>query len=84
VAGFAVLAAARGQPEAAATLNGASDRTYAELSAQLIRPDAALGAPFLARARSTLGVRRWQAGVAHGRCLAIEESARLALDLSMV
>lgn len=84
VAGFAVLAAAGGQAEAAATLNGASEGTYADLSAQLIRPDAALGEPFLARARSTLGERRWQACAAHGRLLAIEEAARLALDLRMV
>ena len=79
VAGVAVLAAAHGDAETAARLTGASAATYAEVAAQVIAPDARLAAPFLARARRTLGEHGWSAALAHGGGLSIEEAARSAM-----
>jgi tetratricopeptide (TPR) repeat protein len=80
VAGAAVLAAAHGDSDTAATLSGASEASYAEIAAQVIVPDAMLGAPFLAEARSAIGEQRWLQAKAAGRLLAIEVAAKAALD----
>jgi hypothetical protein len=80
VAGFAVLAAARGDAEVSARLTGASEATYAEVAAQVIAPDARLAAPYLADARHRLGDVEWSAALDRGRSLSIEEAAKIALD----
>lgn len=79
VAGFAALAAVRGDAETAAVLTGASDATYTEIAAQVIAPDAALTAPFLAHARLMIGEAQWQNAVDRGRRLSIENAAQLVM-----
>jgi DNA-binding IscR family transcriptional regulator len=77
--GVAVLAAARGDAETAATLTGASGAAYADVAAHLLAPDASLAEPFLSRARRSLGESEWVAAVEGGGALLMDEAAEIAM-----
>ncbi|MFN2561917.1 MAG: helix-turn-helix domain-containing protein [Jatrophihabitans sp.] len=80
VMGVAVVAAALGDVETAATLAGATDAAYAEMAVHLIEPDAALARRVLDACRVSADEATWSTAWAEGRTLSVEDAARIALD----
>ncbi|MDP9181884.1 MAG: hypothetical protein M3P04_03785, partial [Actinomycetota bacterium] len=78
LAGFAALAAVRGDPGTSARLLGASQSACEAISTQVIAPVAALGEPYLRKARAALGDAGWAEELAEGHQLTMDAAVSLA------
>jgi predicted ATPase/Tfp pilus assembly protein PilF len=80
--GLGAVAAAQDRPHRAARLFGAADALLTSIGAALSPADREVQAPFLERARKALGDEEWEAALASGRELGMDEAAALAVSAS--
>ncbi len=77
---MASLAGALGEDTRAAHLWGASEAAREVTGIALSAGERALHEPYLAAARSRLGEAAWEAALAKGRAMSLEEAAEYALS----
>jgi DNA-binding CsgD family transcriptional regulator len=78
--GLACVAGTRGEAEQAARLFGAAEALREAVGYQHIPEDDALREPYLAAASSQLDEEKWEAALAEGRAMELEEAVEYALS----